>query len=291
MQNKKRVGFIGLGVMGQAMAQHLLDAGYPLFVYNRTQSKAQALVELGAKWCESPCQVASETDVVLTIVGYPSDVEAVYLGEDGLFAGSREGQIFVDLTTSSPKLAIKLSERGQEKGVKVLDAPVSGGDLGAKRGSLTAMVGGDQEGLEAVESILKCFSHSIVLHGGPGSGQHAKASNQIMIAGTMTGMVETLCYARANGLDLDKVIQTLTGGAANNWSLANYGPRILNEDYSPGFFVKHYIKDLGIALESELELPGTQLAYDLYQKLSDLGYADAGTQALIKLWWKDEAED
>ena len=286
------VGFIGLGVMGQSMAQHVLKAGYPLHVYNRTKSKSDALVESGAIWHDHPADLAQACQVVLTIVGYPQDVEQVYRGPQGLFAGSHKGQIMVDLTTSRPSLAAELAQEGLDLGVTVLDAPVSGGDLGAREGRLTAMVGGDSAGLDAVYEILSTFSKSIQHHGPAGAGQHAKAANQIMIAGTMTGMVETLRYAKATGLDLDKVIATLTGGAANNWSLANYGPRILKEDYSPGFFVKHYIKDLGIALEeataANLDLPGTSLAYDLYQQLADEGHGDDGTQALIKLWWDAE---
>ncbi|MCR8969426.1 NAD(P)-dependent oxidoreductase [Facklamia sp. 7083-14-GEN3] len=284
-----KVGFIGLGVMGQSMAGHILKAGYPLYIYNRTKAKANQLVEEGAIWKDSPEEIAQVCDIVLTIVGYPEDVEAVYIGEKGLFKGAHPGQVFIDLTTSRPSLAQELTKKGQDLGVIVLDAPVSGGDLGAKAGRLTAMVGGDDAALDKVRPILETFSASIQHHGSAGSGQHAKASNQIMIAGTMTGMVETLRYAKANGLDLEKVIATLTGGAANNWSLANYGPRILKADYSPGFFVKHYIKDLGIALEeaekANLDLPGTSLAYDLYQELAKVGYENDGTQALIKLWW------
>ncbi|MGX7109527.1 NAD(P)-dependent oxidoreductase [Facklamia miroungae] len=287
-----KVGFIGLGVMGQSMAEHILKAGYPLYVYNRTKSKSDKLVELGAVWQNTPQEIAQVCDLVLTIVGYPADVEAVYLGENGLFEGARSGQVFIDLTTSRPSLAQELTAKGKAIGVTVLDAPVSGGDLGAKAGRLTAMVGGDASTLDEVRPVLETFSASIQHHGPAGSGQHAKASNQIMIAGTMTGMVETLRYAKANGLDLEKVIATLTGGAAKNWSLANYGPRILKADYSPGFFVKHYIKDLGIALEeaekAHLDLPGTSLAYDLYRELASEGHENEGTQALIKLWWDQE---
>lgn len=290
MNQQMSVGFIGLGVMGLSMAKHLQAAGYPLYVYNRTKAKAEPLIATGAVWCDTPAQLAQSCEVVLTIVGYPEDVEQVYMGDQGLFQAAREGQIFVDLTTSRPSLAQTLYQKGQQVGVEVLDAPVSGGDLGAREGRLTAMVGGNSQALDRVQALLATFAKTIHYHGAAGSGQHAKASNQIMIAGTMTGMVETLRYAKANHLDLNKVIETLSGGAANNWSLANYGPRILREDYSPGFFVKHYIKDLKIALEEAekagLDLPGTQLAYSLYQSLADQGHADDGTQALIKLWWK-----
>lgn len=288
---KMSVGFIGIGVMGHSMAGHILEAGYPLFVYNRTKSKAESLLESGAVWCENPAQIAEKADIVLTIIGYPEDVESVYLGRKGLFQACRPGQVFVDLTTSKPSLAQQLAEEGMKRQVIVLDGPVSGGDLGAKAGRLTVMLGGDPEGLEIVRPVLETFSAHIFHHGPAGSGQHAKAANQIMIAGTMTGMTETLRYAKASGLALDLVIETLSGGAANNWSLANYGPRILKQDYSPGFFVKHFIKDLGIALEEAeglgLELPGTDLAYQLYQELAADGGEDLGTQALIKLWWQD----
>lgn len=288
---KMSVGFIGIGVMGHSMAGHILDAGYPLYVYNRTKSKAEDLMERGAIWCENPRQVAEKAEVVLTIIGYPQDVESVYLGADGLLAASRPGQVFVDLTTSKPSLAQHLAEEGAKRQVIVLDGPVSGGDLGAKAGRLTVMLGGDPDGLDQVRPVLETFSAHIFHHGPAGSGQHAKAANQIMIAGTMTGMTETLRYAKASGLDLELVIETLSGGAANNWSLANYGPRILKEDFSPGFFVKHFIKDLGIALEEAeelgLELPGTDLAYQLYQELASDGGEEWGTQALIKLWWQD----
>lgn len=288
---KMSVGFIGIGVMGHSMAGHILEAGYPLFVYNRTKSKAESLLESGAVWCENPAQIAEKADIVLTIIGYPEDVESVYLGREGLFQACRPGQVFVDLTTSKPSLAQQLAEEGMKRQVIVLDGPVSGGDLGAKAGRLTVMLGGDPEGLEIVRPVLETFSAHIFHHGPAGSGQHAKAANQIMIAGTMTGMTETLRYAKASGLALDLVIETLSGGAANNWSLANYGPRILKQDYSPGFFVKHFIKDLGIALEEAeglgLELPGTDLAYQLYQELAADGGEDLGTQALIKLWWQD----
>ncbi len=288
----EKIGFIGLGVMGKAMAKHILDKGFKLFIYNRTQSKADDLVAAGAVWCDSPSELAEKADIILTIVGYPQDVEEVYTGKSGLFEGVRPGQILIDLTTSKPALARQLFEKGQDLGVEVIDAPVSGGDRGAREGILTVMAGGTKEALDKVSPVLEAFSSNIIYHGPSGSGQHAKAANQIMIAGTMTGMTETLRYAKEAGLDLERVISTLTGGAANNWSLANYGPRILKGDYEPGFFVKHYIKDLGIALEEAeelgLDLPGTELAADLYHDLAEQGFEDDGNHALIKLWWPSE---
>ncbi|MCW6659225.1 NAD(P)-dependent oxidoreductase [Aerococcaceae bacterium NML191292] len=284
-----QLGFIGLGVMGKSMAKHLLQAGHPVIVYTRTADKAQELLALGAEWAETPQAVAQQADIVFTIVGYPKDVEEVYLGERGLFAGSRAGQIFVDMTTSTPALAQRLSAEGAARDVHILDAPVSGGDLGAREGRLTTMVGGEPEIFERVRPYLGCFSAKVRLQGGAGAGQHTKMANQIMIAGTMVGMTELLVYAQAAGLDLPSVIDTVGAGSAGNWSLMNYAPRILQEDYSPGFFAKHFLKDLEIALsEAErmaLDLPGTALAAQLYRKLCEKGHENNGTQALIKLWW------
>lgn len=283
-----KVGFIGLGVMGNSMAKHLLVAGHELFVYNRTQSKANELVGLGANWCETPREVAEQADVVMTIVGYPQDVEEVYFGDSGVFAGVHTDSLLIDLTTSTPTLAIRISETANEKGIKSLDAPVSGGDLGAKEARLTTMVGGEEAAFLQAEPILKAFSAKVTLMGPAGAGQHTKMANQIMIAGTMNGMVELLAYAKAASLDLQTVLDTVGGGAAANWSLANYGPRILKGDYSPGFFAKHFLKDLKIALDEadklEVPLPGVELSARLYQELCDGGYGDNGTQALIKLW-------
>lgn len=284
-----QLGFIGLGVMGKSMAKHLLQAGHPVIVYTRTADKAQELLALGAEWAETPQAVAQQADIVFTIVGYPKDVEEVYLGEQGLFAGSRAGQIFVDMTTSTPALAQRLFAEGAARDVHILDAPVSGGDLGAREGRLTTMVGGEPEIFERVRPYLDCFSAKVRLQGGAGAGQHTKMANQIMIAGTMVGMTELLVYAQAAGLDLPSVIDTVGAGSAGNWSLMNYAPRILQEDYSPGFFAKHFLKDLEIALsEAErmaLNLPGTALAAQLYRQLCEKVHENNGTQALIKLWW------
>lgn len=284
-----QLGFIGLGVMGKSMAKHLLQAGHPVIVYTRTADKAQELLASGAAWAETPQAVAQQASIVFTIVGYPKDVEEVYLGEQGLFAGSRAGQIFVDMTTSTPALAQRLFAEGAARDVHILDAPVSGGDLGAREGRLTTMVGGEPEIFERVRPYLDCFSAKVRLQGGAGAGQHTKMANQIMIAGTMVGMTELLVYAQAAGLDLPSVIDTVGAGSAGNWSLMNYAPRILQEDYSPGFFAKHFLKDLEIALsEAErmaLNLPGTALAAQLYRQLCEKGHENNGTQALIKLWW------
>lgn len=287
-----KIGFIGTGVMGHAVVEHLMAAEHELFVYNRTKSKTDDLVQKGATWKDTPKEIAAASEIVFTMVGYPRDVEEVYYDEKkGIFAADVAGKILVDLTTSTPTLAQKIYATAQERAAKSLDAPVSGGDLGAKNATLTIMVGGDAEAYDRLVPIFRQIGKTYTLHGEAGSGQHTKMANQIMIAGTMTGMTEMLVYANKAGLDLEKVLDTLTGGSAANWSMSNYSPRILAENYSPGFFVKHFIKDLKIALDEaqkmSLDLPSTTLAEQLYEKLADQGYEDDGTQALIKLWWPD----
>ncbi|WP_041556157.1 NAD(P)-dependent oxidoreductase [Carnobacterium sp. 17-4] len=287
----KAIGFIGTGVMGSSIVKHLLAADYAVTVYNRTKSKADELIQLGAKWADSPAEVTAKSEIIFTIVGYPQDVEKTYFGEKGIFKTATENHILVDMTTSTPTLAQKLYQEGKERGIGVLDAPVSGGDLGAKNGTLTVMVGGEESTYEKIEPIFNVFSAKVNLQGEAGSGQHTKMANQIMIAGTMMGMAELLAYANAANLDLNKVLDTVGGGSAQNWSLSNYGPRILKEDYTAGFFVKHFIKDLKIALdESEkmsLDLPSTHLAKQLYEDLALNGFENDGTQAIIKLWWPE----
>ncbi|MEG0288405.1 MAG: NAD(P)-dependent oxidoreductase [Carnobacterium sp.] len=287
----KKIGFIGTGVMGSSIVKHLLKAGYPVNIYNRTKSKTDELVSLGAAWVENPAAVTEKSDIVFTIVGYPKDVEETYFGEKGIFQAATADHILVDMTTSTPSLALKIYEAGKEKGISVLDAPVSGGDLGAQKGTLTIMVGGDEAAYAKAEPIFEVFSSKVNLQGSAGKGQHTKMANQIMIAGTMTGMTELLVYADAAELNLDKVLDTVGGGSANNWSLTNYGPRILREDFSPGFFVKHFVKDLKIALDEAkklgIELPSTALAEQLYEKLEKNGHGEDGTQAFIKLWWPE----
>jgi len=284
-----KIGFIGTGVMGSSMVRHLLKADYEVNVYNRTKLKAMPLTDEGAVWQDTPAKIAETSDIILTIVGYPKDVEDVYLGEDGVFEGLTEGKVIIDMTTSTPALAEKLAQEAEKIGVDASDAPVSGGDLGAKNGTLTVMVGGDKDTYEKVRPILNTFSGELRLFGEAGSGQHTKMANQIMVAGTMTGLIEMMVYANKAGLKLEEVVKTVNGGAARNWSLENYGPRIIKEDYSPGFFVKHFVKDLKIALDEaekmNLELPATTQAYELYKNLEDAGYGDEGTQSLIKLWW------
>ncbi|WP_414841517.1 NAD(P)-dependent oxidoreductase [Enterococcus saccharolyticus] len=287
-----KIGFIGTGVMGHAIVEHLMAAGHDLAVYNRTKSKTDDLVANGATWQDSPKAITEVSELVFTMVGYPQDVEETYYRkETGIFSADVSGKILVDLTTSTPSLAVKIAETALEKGAEGLDAPVSGGDLGAKNGTLTIMVGGSERAYQQVVPVFEQFGKTYLLHGDSGKGQHAKMANQIMIAGTMTGMTEMLVYANQAGLDLDKVLDTLAGGSASNWSMINYSPRILAENYSPGFFVKHFVKDLKIALDEAkkmgIDLPSTTLAEQLYEKLENAGYGDDGTQALIKLWWQD----
>ncbi|MDF7671680.1 NAD(P)-dependent oxidoreductase [Lactobacillus sp. ESL0701] len=286
-----KIGFIGTGVMGNAICLNLLKAGYKLWVYNRTKSKTDNLVAEGATWCANPKAVTDATDVIFTMVGFPRDVEQIYFGADGILTTDVKGKIIVDMTTSKPKLAEKIYAAGEEKGAQVLDAPVSGGDLGAKNGTLTVMVGGDKAAFTTLKPVFEAISSMVQYFGPAGAGQNTKMANQIMIAGTMTGMTEMLVYAQKAGLDLPAVVKTVGGGSAANWSLSNYAPRVLKGDYTPGFFSKHFLKDLRIALdtaqEMDVELPATEKAKELYEILvdeKDLG--DLGTQGLIKLWWE-----
>ncbi|OFI49313.1 oxidoreductase [Floricoccus tropicus] len=284
-----KIGFIGTGVMGHAIVGHLMDAGHELFVFNRTKSKTYDLVERGAEWKDTPKEITEASEIIFTMVGYPSDVEETYFGPKGILQADVNDKILVDLTTSTPSLAVDIYDAAKEKGASALDAPVSGGDLGAKNATLTIMVGGDESTYEKVLPLFEVMGKTFAYQGKAGSGQHTKMANQIMIAGTMTGMTELLVYAKAAGLDVEKVIETVGGGSAANWSLANYSPRILKEDYSAGFFVKHFIKDLGIALDEaermNIDLPSTKVARKLYVELADKGFENDGTQALIKLWW------
>lgn len=284
-----KIAFIGTGVMGAAMAGHLMDAGHDLIVYNRTKSKTDDLVARGASYAQSPKLAAEKADFVITIVGYPKDVREVYFGTEGIFQNELSGKVLIDMTTTEPTLAKEIYTEAAKKEASALDAPVSGGDLGAKKATLTIMVGGDETTYDKAYPLFEAMGETITLQGPAGSGQHTKMANQICIAGTMTGMTELLVYAQKAGLDLEKVLTTVGGGSGATWSLANYAPRILREDYSAGFFVKHFIKDLGIALAEAqkmgLELPATAQAKKLYDQLADKGFENDGTQALIKLWW------
>lgn len=280
-----RIGWIGTGVMGASICEHLLCAGYALTVHTRTPSKAQHLLDQGARWVDSPVAVAEEVDVVCTMVGFPDEVRRVYLSPDGVLARARAGQVFVDFTTSEPTLARELSTLALSKGAFVLDAPVSGGDVGARNGTLSIMVGGDIKVFETIRPILSVFGKTIIHHGGSGCGQDAKLCNQITIAGTMIGVCEGLLYARRSGLDGERLLGSLRSGAAGCWTLDNLAPRILNRDFTAGFFVEHFIKDMGMALDEANRmgfiLPGLSLARKLYLSIQAHGHGRSGTQALL----------
>jgi len=286
------IAFIGTGVMGAPMAAHLMDAGYPMVVFNRTQSRADSLVERGAVWAETPGAAAAVADVVITMVGYPADVEAVYLGEDGIVANAKPGALLIDMTTSSPLLAEKIAAAAAARGLRALDAPVSGGDIGAKNAALTIMVGGSAEDFSAAEAILRVMGANVVLQGGPGAGQHTKMANQVAIAGCMLATVESLAYAEHAGLNPRTVLESIGAGSAASWSLANLAPRILDGNFAPGFYVKHFVKDMRIAMTSAeemgLDLPGLATAKRLYELLEASGGENLGTQGLWLLY-ADEA--
>lgn len=280
----RRLGWIGTGVMGRAMCEHLLRAGHAVWVYNRTRAKADPLIEQGAQWCHSPREVAAVADVVFTMVGFPDDVRQVTLGPEGVLEGSRPGMIIVDFTTSRPALAQEIAAAAAHRGVRVLDAPVSGGDIGAREAKLSIMVGGDRTAFDELAPLLRLMGKTIVYQGPPGSGQHAKMVNQILIASNMVGLCEALLYAHRAGLDPENVLASVSAGAAGSWSLSNLGPRILAGDFAPGFYIEHFLKDLAIALEESrqmrLALPGLALAEQLYRAAAAQGYARNGTQAL-----------
>jgi len=281
------VGFVGTGVMGAAMAGHLLDAGYLLRVHNRTASKAAGLVERGAVWCPSPGAAAMGADVVITIVGYPADVEDVYLSPGGIIDSCSPGAILIDMTTSTPSLAMRIAREALEHDVVALDAPVSGGDVGAKNAKLTIMVGGDREAFDAVEPLLRVMGPNVVFQGAPGAGQHTKMANQIAIANNIIGVCEALVYAESAGLDPRLMLLSICAGSAGSWQMTNYAPRMLEGDFAPGFYVKHFIKDMRIAkAEAELRntiLPGLDLALEMFEELSRRGGDDRGIHALYLL--------
>jgi len=283
----KDIGFIGLGIMGQSMAGHLLAAGYQVNVYNRTKSKTDTLVAKGAKWFDTPGEVAAHSNMIITMVGYPSDVEEVYFGEKGIIA-SANNAILVDMTTSSPSLARKIAEEAAKKGLTALDAPVSGGDIGAKDAKLTIMVGGDKTVFDHVLPILQKLGTSIILQGAAGMGQHTKMCNQIVIASTIMGVAEGLSYAKKIGLDPAVVLQSIGGGAASGFQLNVLGARMIVGDYAPGFYVEHLIKDLKIALaeaeQMHLNLPGLALAKSLFEKMADRGLQRNGTQGIFQIY-------
>jgi 3-hydroxyisobutyrate dehydrogenase len=284
MNATTRLGWIGTGVMGLSMCGHFLGKGYAVTVYNRTKSKAQPLLDRGAQWGDSPRAVAAQANVLFSMVGYPRDVREVYFGADGVLAGVKSGGVIVDMTTTEPSLSKEIYAAVKAKGVDAIDAPVSGGDVGARNAMLSIMVGGDAEAVERVRPLLEILGKTIIHQGGPGAGQHAKMCNQIVIAGTMIGVCESLLYGHRAGLNLETMLQSIRGGAAGCWSLDNLAPRILQRNFAPGFLVDHFIKDMEIALAEAkrmgLVLPGLKLVDELYRTLQTQGHGRDGTQAL-----------
>lgn len=281
-----KLGFIGTGVMGNSLVQHLLDEDHEVAIYTRTAKKAENLVEAGAVLVESPKQAAENAEAVFTMVGYPSDVEEVYFGENGIINHAKPGTVLIDMTTSKPNLAQRIYEAAAEKGLFALDAPVSGGDIGAKNGVLSIMVGGDEKVYKQVLPLLDLFGENIIYQGSAGAGQHTKMCNQITIASNMIGVCESLIYAKKAGLDPETVLASISSGAAGSWSLSNLAPKMISENFQPGFYVKHFIKDMKIAAEEAeilgLDLPGLRLSLGMYEKLAENGHNDLGTQVLIK---------
>lgn len=280
-----RIGWIGTGVMGRSMAGHLLAAGLPLTVTTRTRAKAEPLLAAGAAWAETPRAVAEASDIVCSIVGMPHDVEEVHLGTHGTLSAAKLPRLVIDLTTSSPALARRIAEAAEAKCVGALDAPVSGGDLGARNATLSIMCGGSAADFATAEPVLAKLGKTIVLQGGAGAGQHTKMVNQLLIAGTMLGLAEGLAYAKRAGLDPSTVLTSVGGGAAASWSLANLAPRVLKGDFAPGFFIEHFVKDLRIAIDEArsmgLDLPALRTAEQTYARLCEAGHDKSGTQAVV----------
>ena len=283
-----RIGFIGVGVMGNGMVKNLLSHGYAVNAYTRTRAKALEALDAGAEWRESVSDCVRDADAVITMVGFPPDVEEVYFGEKGILANARPGTLVIDMTTTSPRLAQRIYTEAADRGLSALDAPVSGGDTGARAGTLAIMVGGDREAFERAVPIFEAMGKSIRYMGAAGSGQHTKMANQIAIAGTLAGVCEAIAYARAAGLDVDEVISTISGGAASSWQLANNGPKSAHSDFAPGFFIKHFIKDMtladGEARARDLPMPVLEKVLAMFRALEAQGYGDEGTQALIRAY-------
>ena len=279
------IGWIGTGVMGVSMAKHLMAAGHPLVIHTRTRARAEPLLAAGAQWAESPLAVAEQAEIVCSMVGYPEDVEVTHLGPQGTLSAAKAPALLIDFTTSSPALAQRIAERSAALGTQAIDAPVSGGDIGARNATLSIMCGGTEAAFQAARPVLDLLGKTVVLQGPAGSGQHTKMVNQLLIAGTMLGMAEALSYAKKAGLNPETVLQSVGGGAAASWSLTNLAPRILKSDFAPGFFIEHFLKDLRIALDEAralgLDLPCATAAERTYRALAEAGYARAGTQAIV----------
>jgi 3-hydroxyisobutyrate dehydrogenase len=290
-----QIGWIGTGIMGAPMAMHLVDAGYRVSVFSRTKSKAEKLMAKGCDWYDTPAAIAEHADVIFTIVGYPKDVEEVYFGDDGIIQALQKDAVVIDMTTTLPALAVRIHEAARERGAWAVDAPVSGGEVGAIKGALSVMIGGEEDIVKKVMPIMDVFSKNMVYQGRAGSGQHTKMCNQITIAGTMIGVCECLIYGHKAGLDLETVLSSISGGAAACWTLDVLAPKIVHGDFEPGFMVEHFIKDLGIALEEaeqmKLSLPGLALAKQLYLSVMAMGKGTKGTQALYLALEKMSAMD
>ena len=284
----KKIGFVGTGVMGSSMVLNLIKHGYELSVYNRTKSKAEACIAAGAKWCDTVAECAKDKDVVITIVGFPKDVEEVYFGENGILNAAKKGAYVIDMTTTSPMLSEKIYKAAAEKGIYALDAPVSGGDTGAKNGTLAIMVGGDKAAFDECMPVFEAMGTNIRYEGKAGNGQHVKMANQIAIAGAVSGIAEAVRYAMAMGVDVDTMLDTISNGAAGSWQMSNNGPKMAKEDYAPGFYIKHFIKDMKIAIECAdakgVTLDVLKKACDEYVQLENDGKGDLGTQAIIEYY-------
>lgn len=286
----KTVGFIGTGVMGKSMVRNLMKQGFELYIYSRTKEKALELIAEGAIWCDSVAQCATGRDTVITIVGYPQDVEQVYFGEGGILRHASHGAYLIDMTTTSPQLSQRIDEEARVRGLHALDAPVSGGDIGAQKGTLAIMVGGEKDDFDACAALFAAMGKSVIHEGPAGSGQHVKMANQIAIAGAVSGVCEAVAYAKAVGVDVGRMLETIGGGAAGSWQLQNLGPKMACGDETPGFFIKHFIKDMQIAT-AEAERAGLHLnilrdVCAIYLELEAAGKGEKGTQAIIGYYQK-----
>jgi len=279
------LGWIGTGIMGRSMCGHLLSAGHSVTVFSRTRAKAEDLLARGATWAPTPRAVAEASDIVFTMVGFPEDVRDVYFGQGGILSGVRKGALLIDMTTTAPTLAIAIADAARERGASAVDAPVSGGDVGARNAALSIMIGGEPGDVARARPLFEILGKNVVHQGGPGAGQHTKMCNQIVIAGTMIGVCESLVYAVRAGLDLDTVLTSIKSGAAGCWTLENLAPRVIKRNFDPGFLVEHFIKDMGITLEEarrmKLALPGLALVHQLYVAVQAQGHGRAGTHALV----------
>lgn len=283
-----KIAFIGVGVMGKSMVRNLMKKGFEVSIYSRTKAKVLDIIDEGAIWCENIKECVMDKDAVITIVGYPKDVEEVYFGEDGIINNSNKGTYIIDMTTTSPKLSVKIYEEGKRRGLIALDAPVSGGDVGAKNGTLSIMVGGDKQAFENCKEIFEAMGTNIIYEGKAGCGQHTKMANQIALAGAIAGVCEAMTYAKNTGLDIQTMLDSISKGAAGSWQMDNMAPRMLKGDFDPGFFIKHYIKDMNIASEEaeekDISLNVLESVLDMYKTLEREGLGDLGTQALIKYY-------